>query len=168
MNTFFRLCTLLAVALFLSAASAKADGILNYQITGPGVNASFSLATNPNVTSDNLGKWFTLNPVPGTLNGSPVMFNMGFYNSSSIYDGGMTLYIGAADYAPAYGNTNDVQLYTGFENAPTMRTGIFNLFAANGTEYTLTVSTPEPSTLLLLGLGITGLALLALRRKQLA
>lgn len=158
-----------AFSLLLSVGTAKADGtpLLAYNLTGP-VDASFELPANFTVAPGEygLGAGFFVTPIDLTIGGSPVSGDQLMFFSS--------FFGGAFEDTDELVNLTGPQLYTGSENNPTMSAfpGGIPLFdydtGAGG--YTLTVtpvSTPEPTSLLLMGTGLLSLFLMR-RLKSLA
>ncbi len=141
----------------LTAAAAKAD-TLTYDLTGPyGFELAFDLPQNPTFTSTSFGY---IVPVTGLTIGPTSITSLDFFSSS--HGGGL-----GADGVQLSGD----QLYS-FTGGPlVLSTGTFSLDAYR-TRFTLlvtdgdTVSTPEPSSLLLLASGLAGVAFMI--RKNLA
>lgn len=157
-----------ALFLLLSAGRVRADGnqVLAYTLTGP-VNATFELPVNFTVGAGNYysGEVFIVTPTDLLINGAPAPSgdSLIFYNSSM--DGAF------ADWDDNFSLTGP-QLYTGPENAPTLSYIPGNIPLVDfftGADYNLTiapVSTPEPSSLLLMGAGL--LSLFLMRRNKVA
>ncbi|MFZ0644573.1 MAG: PEP-CTERM sorting domain-containing protein, partial [Candidatus Acidiferrales bacterium] len=155
-----------ALFLLLSAGRVRADGnqVLAYTLTGP-VNATFELPVNFTVGAGNYysGEVFIVTPTDLLINGAPAPSgdSLIFYNSSM--DGAF------ADWDDNFSLTGP-QLYTGPENAPTLSYIPGNIPLVDfftGADYNLTiapVSTPEPSSLLLMGAGL--LSLFLMRRNK--
>ena len=148
-----------AFALLLSAGTAKADGtsLLSYDLTGP-VDATFELPANFMVAPGDygIGAGFYVTPIDLTIDGSPVSGDqLLFFNSN---------FGGAFEDSDILINLTGAQLYTGSENNPMMSAfpGGIPLFdydtGAGG--YTLTVTSvpaPEPTSILLMGIGLLSL-----------
>ncbi|MGA9731706.1 MAG: PEP-CTERM sorting domain-containing protein [Candidatus Acidiferrales bacterium] len=157
-----------ALFLLLSAGRVRADGnqVLAYTLTGP-VNATFELPVNFTVGAGNYysGEVFIVTPTDLLINGAPAPSgdSLIFYNSSM--DGAF------ADWDDNFSLIGP-QLYTGPENAPTLSYIPGNIPLVDfftGADYNLTiapVSTPEPSSLLLMGAGL--LSLFLMRRNKVA
>jgi len=164
-----RLAFALAVVILLAgASSAKADTLLNYQITGPGsagtFSANFTIFMHPTPSgSTSLAFWFTNLPVD--VNGALTNLTIAF---SSLLGGSVA---GSNTFALV-----GSQLFTwpSGSSTPVMNTGVFTAsgITASGTgSYTVTVSpaliitTPESASLLFLIVGL--LALFGARRLRL-
>jgi hypothetical protein len=158
-----------AFSLLLSVGTAKADGtsLLSYNLTGP-VDATFELPVNFTVANGDygLGAGFYVTPIDLTINGSAVSDDQLLIFSSS--------FGGAFEDADQLVNLTGPQLYTGLEYNPTMSAfpGGIALFDYNtgAGGYTLTVTsvpTPEPTSILLMGIGLLSLFLMR-RLKSLA
>lgn len=119
-----------------------------------------------------LGQSFSIEGVSYTLNDAvQPLGDVEFY--SDALSGGLVL----ASYPPAVGQTYFIDaagpvLYTGPESSPTFNTGTFSLSdVVAGATGSLTITevgttaTPEPSTLLLTGLGVLGLFWFARKRR---
>jgi hypothetical protein len=155
MRHLFSITASLALFLIFSAGTARADGTpVTYSLTGP-VDATFEIPVNPTITTFDLGAGFYVTPIDFMINGSPAPSGdfLIFYNTG--LDGGF------ADWDQFFSLTGP-QLYTGPENAPTMLSNIPGNISLvdfyTGASYTATVSTPEPTTVLLLSLGLIVLA----------
>src|SRR4030081_2125787 len=120
MTSMRRLVLSVAVLVILAAASsARADSLLNYQITGPGsagtFTADFTLFMHPTPSGGNsLAFWFSNLPVD--VNGSWTNLNIAF---SSLQGG---IVAGSGTFALV-----GAQLYTwpSSSSTPIMNTGIF-------------------------------------------
>jgi PEP-CTERM motif len=146
---------LFAHTLFVGAQAARADSIVNYQISGPGPNgtftASFSLPGNPTPS------WggplaFDFASLPVDLNGKSTDLTVLF--DSSALGGGVLGFDGFYLFGP--------QLFSwpSSSSTPIMDVGTFQLYgstAGGGGFYTITAidppgAVPEPSSILLLGM----------------
>jgi hypothetical protein len=160
----FRVALLLSVLLLLTVGIASADTLITYQFTG---GTSFQLPVNPVPTNFDLGFDFQVTPIKLMINGAPSNDFLVFYSPLS----------GGGFGAFACGSCQDIsvvgpQLYSGPENSPTMLglgdTGV-TLTDAAGTTGMIstpgtpsTISTPEPSVTILLGIGLFAVGLAAL------
>lgn len=166
-----RLIRILLIGAFLAcvtATASKADGILNYDITGPGSSddftASFSLPDAPQPSGGGpLLFWFS--SLPATVDG--VATNLTVYFSVDQVGGASSV-----DSFYLFGS----QLYSwAFSSAdPTMNTGTFRLYGLSGGGagvYTVTVtdraiSATEPASIILVLAGLIGLACFGLLRRR--
>ena len=144
------------VILLAGASSAYADTLLNYQVTGPGSNgtftADFTLGMHPTPSGGNaLAFWFSNLPVDvkGTWTNLTVAF-------TSVLGGG----VAASNTFALVGS----QLFTwpSSSSTPIMNAGVFTLTGITGSGvgiYTVTVtpgviSTPESASFVLLAVGL--------------
>jgi hypothetical protein len=183
---------LLAVIAILFAGNVKADTVVVYTLTvGSTTVATFSAPQFPSLAPSTASTYFgypgmgiIFAPVNLVINGVSSPDTVEFFNS---LDGGGIEDIPAVDSGTPAFNLLGGQLYSGDEsvsdllNPAKMSTGSFTLFPCllldcstgvgeTPTPYTLsavpvTVSTPEPSSILLFG---TGLFALILVRKRYA
>ena len=163
-----KLIGLALAALFFLALPAKADGIVvNYELTGQGFDFKFTL---PETFTPDANAFGTIveNNVNASLNGTPAVLTvsmgttfLGFPNLVSYGNSPPELSL----YAPG--------LFTWDGNSVVLNPGTFNLgsypaYLQGKYDYTLTataVNTPEPSSLILLGMGSLSLLGLKFRRR---
>jgi hypothetical protein len=163
---------LVGLVLFLSASSAHADTILNYQITGPSsFTASFSLPQNPTPSAGNqLG--FAFANLPVDVNGTWQNLTVYFYNS--IIGQG----VGGSSSFSLFAFGQQLYSWSASASTPTMEHGTFYALGAGAGSglgvYTLSVTdppststqVPEPAALTLLGFGALAVAGLHLLRRS--
>lgn len=165
MRKFVLLAGMLFVA-FLFAPASKADSIDNFQLTGPGFNVTFSLPSTLTPSSVLPSGMINISNVSGTFNGGSYTFDTVQLGPSG--------YMNATDYL-AYGSqTKSIEFVApglfsfNSDGTVTLNTGTFSLDQGL---YTLvvtdppSVNTPEPASLLLLGLGGLGLGALVRRKR---
>ena len=160
MNHSCRILFLLSALLFLGAGRASADSLLAYQVNGP-VSVSFELPVTPTVLLSSPGFGFEVTPINLLINGAPSGDFLAFFNTAG--GGGL-----GACFA---GNCLDLltggpQLYSGSEANPTMLplAGVPLTDLRTG-DSAGTISTPEPSGLVLLAFGLFSLALITVSRR---
>ncbi|HKV46960.1 MAG TPA: PEP-CTERM sorting domain-containing protein [Candidatus Acidoferrales bacterium] len=183
-HRFIVACSVLALFAGLSAGLAKADSL---NATSPAVVSSgeydFTYVVGSNTYAWSIpepvaamgvvsGASFAFDGIPFTLNQGPSMLGDVEFFSDSFF-GGFAL----ATYPPGAGqtyfaNTGGPVLYTGPESSPTFDLGTFSVEDVTaGTTGAITISevnataTPEPSTLLLTGLGVVALFWVARKRR---
>jgi hypothetical protein len=154
-----RILFLLSALLFLGAGRASADSLLAYQLNNGPVSVSFELPVMPTVLVSSVFG-FEVTPINLLINGSPSGDFLAFFSTA---DGGGF----GACFA---GNCLDLltggpQLYLGSEAHPTMLplAGVPLTDLRTG-DSAGTISTPEPSGLVLLAFGLFSLALITVPR----
>ena len=170
MNYITRGLLLVFSLMFLGVAGASADPCprdLVFDLTGP-VTASFQLPAGQlsiDPSDADLGFGFIINPSNLMINGAPSSDFLAFYNGA----------FGGAFWAFSSGFAFDValsgpQLYPRpGEHSNVLRRNIFLVCGLDDAKYTLTissVSTPEPSGLLLLAAGLSAMLFVGLMSKQ--
>ena len=174
---------LLLVAALLHVQPAKADNIVDYQLTGHGLNVTFSLPQTSTPSGMSSSTITVFQNIAGTLVGTSA------YNFATV-DIANSGVAGVTDYWAFGSSTQFVELVapglftinpdgTVTLNGGTFALGDYHLFQGGSTyDYTLTatvvdppnpngaVTTPEPASLLLLSFG--GFTLAGLRRRKAA
>ena len=170
MNRLFRvLVALIFSVMFIGAGVACAD-TLQFTLAGP-VSASFELPSSPFVNPGDFGSGagFRVASPDLMVNGTAAANDfLTFYNASML--GGFGIFATASN--PVVHVTGP-QIYSGPESNPTFATGTFPLtgFPDGTTPFTLTVtdistvSTPEPSIMVLLAIGLVVVGLVLVRFK---
>ena len=161
---------LTAVLGLISASRAQADGVDTFKYTFDGNTFIWYLASSPPIGEGDfeLDGSFAILDVPYSENGvdqTPSEFD--FFSFPK--EGGGFEIITSSLTSPA--NTFGAQLYSGMENAPTFVPGTYKLNNGGPAGLlgkliisTSSVSTPEPSSLILMGSGL--LSLLGFARKK--
>ncbi len=159
-------CFVLAVLALFSATQAQADTIDNFTYQEGDNTFTWQLPSSPTLLPENFfpGSGFDITDV--TYSENDILQNPAVLTFSSLPYGGFFLwdnYQGVLSFGS--------QLYSGTEDAPTFLEGTYSLpdiFSGsdpNGTA-TLTIkSVPEPSSLMLLGMGMLALLGLALKKR---
>ncbi len=141
-----RFCSFIAATIMLSVSMAACADSL--KIAGSGIEDTFNLPASPTVSAS--GSYgFSIDQVPIEENGMDVSRQIFFFSQN--LGGGLLISSGAAG---ADVNAFGTQLYSGANDSPTFSLGTFSL-AGFGT-YTVTVKNdaPEPSSVLLLAIGL--------------
>jgi hypothetical protein len=165
----------LSVLLFLTAGIASADTLITYQVTGA-ITASFEVPVNPTVLGSDLGINFLVTPINLMINGVATSGDtIDFFHAGSA-GGGFAIVTGGGTGSVL--DASGPQLYTGLENAPTMLGVVaggvpltnFDPTGATGAPVGMlttpgtagSVSTPEPSATVLLGVAFLAIGLAVL------
>jgi len=164
MKYFYRFAFLLAALLIVGAGRASADSLITYTFTGA-VSASFELPVNPVPTMFDTGVGFQVTPTDLTINGAASNDYLIFY--SAAYGGAFGAFgCGSCTTLSLTGP----QLYSGPESSPTMLPidgGMVLMgFGSGMPGGTITTSTPEPSAIVLLGVGMLALVGMGLVSKR--
>jgi len=161
-------CFVLAAFALFSATQAQADTIDNFTYQEGGNTFTWQLPSSPTISADNYlpGLAFAISDVTYSENDIPQ--NPASLIFSSLPDGGGFFLFDTVQGILSFGS----QLYSGTEDAPTFLEGTFSLpdyFSPDGNVIpaTLTItSVPEPSSTMLLGMGMLALFGLALKKRS--
>ena len=154
----FSLASLVLLSAIAIPAAAHASSIDNFTITDGTNILTFSLPSSPlHIDGSYPDNFFEINNVPA------------FYNGVSVNDGAVGFYtsdVGGGFIDAFFGNPYGGQYFTGDVLSPTFLPGIYAFNDGAGRDLgTITISsTPEPSSLFMLGTGILGLAGFGRRR----
>jgi hypothetical protein len=171
------------LALLLFQSSAKADSLSwSWALSGNGFNGSGTLTSDSTPTYYIFGYGLLVNSMDGQLNGSSLTLNTTY--SSLLFPGGPNAaYCGTggcmslSEVAPAYNaglhfSTNDGVTWNVFLNewgSTPLPFILVNYSNSAGANVNVTmVPTPEPSTLLLISVGLIGLVGLTLLNNRLS
>jgi hypothetical protein len=158
---------LIAILGLVSASRAQADGVdltFNYEFAGNTFIWHLPASPGPIDPSNFTGDMFAILSVSYIENDMPqIPTEFDFF---SFGDGGGFEIIPPTLSGTPPANTFGAQLYSGTTESPTFTPGIYHLNndTPDGPLDTLIISTPEPSSLMLLGSGL--LALLGFARKK--
>jgi hypothetical protein len=172
-------CFLLALA--TSSTKAFADDI--FTITNGTDTISFTLPASPSSPQTGCGRdpGFCFDSLPITIDGNPGSSTVTFY--SNYNSSGLSLtgdYGGNTSGFLVYGfDSGEAALFSGYTSAPTFNLGTYVIYSSYGDlptafsgDLTLTITpqtvgaTPEPSSVALLGTGLSALAMVSRRRKR--
>jgi hypothetical protein len=155
-KTWKRALLLVGALALVCVSSAKADSVLQYELSGPGAaTVDFTLSQNPSVVSPTFTPFFfSVNTLASVNGGALQSLTVTFYDA--LAGGGLSADPAGALSLDLFGPS----LYSWAPGAtsPTLLTGVFDLYntafpTGKATLTVTTVPTPEPSSLLLLLFG---------------
>ncbi len=174
MRIYLRLTATFVLCLAFLVAKANADSISYTLTTTSGNIAQFSIPDNSKPSAFAPGIVANFYDVAGTFNGDSVVFScIGFYDGPNPFkqDGIIatigspwtpyTMFFGSGNNPMYSGDANSVQLST-LSNESVSAQYVFTPWS-NYVNYLASTKVPEPSPLLMLGLGVV--ALVGFRRK---
>lgn len=154
----FSLASLVLLSAIAIPAAAHASSIDNFTITNGTHTLSFSLPSSPlHIDGSYPDNFFVINAIPAIYDGVPV---------TDEFFGCYTADAGGGFLDGFFGQPFGGQYFTGDVLSPTFLPGVYDYLDEAGNPMgTITISaTPEPSSLILLGSGILGVAGFSRRR----